>query len=145
MSFLLTPQKAQQDNPNGFMYCIFTHHGRTDELEGKKVAGMKECRYLSTLEEGEILYDYILKDKTSEEKGYKTVNLLSVSPKIGSGYIQQPKGEKSSEPGANLESTLGPEVQRLVNLIFEQANQALNEVLVAKVTTEGSLINGSPF
>lgn len=71
------------DSDTPYTYRLLTHHGRTDELEGKKVVGQRECRFMSSLEHAEVVYDHILREKTSPEKGYKEVYLLSVSSKIG--------------------------------------------------------------
>lgn len=77
-------QQAPSDFEGTFKYRVFTHHGRTDELEVKsKNIGQKQCRYCFNEREAQLIYLSILKDKTSEEKGYKTIHLLSISNKIG--------------------------------------------------------------
>ncbi len=77
-------QQAPSDFEGTFKYRVFTHHGRTDELEVKsKNIGQKQCRYCFNEREAQLIYLSILKEKTSEEKGYKTIHLLSISNKIG--------------------------------------------------------------
>lgn len=73
------------DSEPPYTYRLLTHHGRTDDLEGKKIVGQKECRFMSSLEHAELVYEHILREKTGAEKGYKEVHLLSVSSKIGKG------------------------------------------------------------
>src|SRR4029453_13404707 len=63
-------------------YRLYTHYGRTDDLEHIPDAGQKECRYFATLGEAQGFYDYIYREKTSSRKGYKEVALAAT--KIGS-------------------------------------------------------------
>lgn len=72
------------------MYRILTHHGRTDDLESPKTkVGQKETRYLPTLADAEVLYDHVMSQKLADEKGYKHIDLVSVSPKIGSDKVHR--------------------------------------------------------
>src|SRR4051812_35765042 len=52
-------------------YRVFTHYGRTDDLETNPNAGQKECRYFETLWEAEANYTSIYRQKTGPSKGYK--------------------------------------------------------------------------
>ena len=61
---------------------VYTHYGRTDDLDSNPEAGVRESRYCSSLEEAENLYKKIFNEKTSSKKGYKEINLAS--SKIGS-------------------------------------------------------------
>src|SRR5262249_69924 len=63
-------------------YRVFTHYGRTDDLETNPDAGQKEGRYFDAQWEAEAGYDSIHRQKTSASKGYKEVALAS--SKIGS-------------------------------------------------------------
>src|SRR3954454_405631 len=63
-------------------YRVFTHYGRTDDLETNPDAGQKECRYFEAKWESEACYDSIYRQKTGASKGYKEVALAS--SKIGS-------------------------------------------------------------
>jgi hypothetical protein len=50
-------------------YRVFTHYGRTDDLETNPEAGQKECRYATTEGEGDAIYMSIYREKTSPKKG----------------------------------------------------------------------------
>src|SRR3954469_5901540 len=54
-------------------FRVFTHYGRTDDLETNPEAGQKECRYFEAQFEAEACYDAIYRQKTSASKGYKEV------------------------------------------------------------------------
>lgn len=54
-------------------YRIFTHHGRTDEIETATKPGTRECRYLDNKADAEALYARILDEKIDPEKGYAVV------------------------------------------------------------------------
>jgi predicted DNA-binding WGR domain protein len=64
------------------VYRVFTHYGRTDDLETNPDAGQKECRYAATEGEAAAIYQSIYAEKTSSKKGYKELALAS--SKIGS-------------------------------------------------------------
>src|SRR6516225_1956050 len=72
--------KAQNKGKDCFR--VFTHYGRTDDLETNPDAGQKECRFFDVRWEAEACYDSIYRQKTSTSKGYKEVALAS--SKIGS-------------------------------------------------------------
>lgn len=63
-------------------YRVFTHYGRTDDLESDPDAGQKECRYCDTLADAERVYETIYREKTSASKGYREISLAS--SRIGS-------------------------------------------------------------
>src|SRR4051794_32565786 len=65
-----------------YAFRVFTHYGRTDDLETNPDAGQKECRYFATLAEAQGCYQTIYREKTNPRKGYKEVSLAST--KIGS-------------------------------------------------------------
>jgi predicted DNA-binding WGR domain protein len=73
-------------------FRVFTHYGRTDDLETNPDAGAKECRFFDTLAEAEGEYGQIYKSKTGASKGYKEVALAS--SKIGS---QKARGGSSGD------------------------------------------------
>jgi hypothetical protein len=50
--------------------------------------GQKETRYLQSLADAESLYEHVMAQKMGDEKGYKHVDLVSVSPKIGSDKVR---------------------------------------------------------
>src|SRR5688500_7967775 len=58
-------------------FRVFTHYGRTDDLERDPDAGQKECRYFDGLPEAQGCYQQIYREKTSAAKGYKELSLAS--------------------------------------------------------------------
>ena len=66
----------------GASFRVFTHYGRTDDLETDPDAGAKECRYFSSLIDAQATYQSIYREKTSPRKGYKELSLAS--SRIGS-------------------------------------------------------------
>ena len=79
---------CMRGNDRRCIYRILTHHGRTDDLDSAKTQiGQKETRYLQSLADAELLYDHVMAQKMADEKGYKHVDLVSVSPKIGSDKV----------------------------------------------------------
>lgn len=129
---------------------VFTHYGRTDDLENDPNAGAKESRYFASLGEAEAEYDSIYKQKTSKAKGYQEVSLAS--SKIGS---QQARGQSSGHvdtktlnkmasddgdqaPKASVKSsTLPSGVQEMVKYIYAEATTALTTTVAAKITANG--------
>src|SRR5690242_4531054 len=73
-------------------FRVYTHYGRTDDLETNPEAGQKECRYFNTAAEADANYQSIYREKTSPKKGYKEVALAS--SKIGS---QKARGTATGE------------------------------------------------
>ncbi len=74
----------------GGNYRVFTHYGRTDDLETNPNAGAKECRFFDSLAEAQAGYQSIYGQKT--RKGYREVSLAS--SKIGS---QKARGASSGD------------------------------------------------
>jgi len=133
-------------------YRVFTHYGRTDDLETNPNAGQKESRYLKSLGEAEACYQSIFREKTSAKKGYKEVSLAS--SKIGSQKARgQSGGEgdnktpqkmneaKSGEAKAAAPvvkvSNLHKNVQDLIGYIYSEATTALTTTVNVKVTANG--------
>lgn len=129
------------------LYRIFTHYGRTDDLETNPEAGQKECRYFASLAAAEADYQSILREKTSARKGYKEVALAST--KIGS---QQARGTTSGQVDAKtlaklksrdgkkpvvVQSQLPQPVQDLVRYLYDEAKQALTSTVAASITANG--------
>jgi len=56
-------------------FRVFTHYGRTDDLEKNPEAGQKECRFFDNLADAQDNYDSIYREKTSPRKGYKELSL----------------------------------------------------------------------
>src|SRR5262245_33420741 len=57
----------------GDLFRVFTHYGRTDDLEANPDAGAKETRYFASLAAAEAGYESIYRQKTGASKGYKEV------------------------------------------------------------------------
>lgn len=134
----------------GGQFRVFTHYGRTDDLETNPEAGQKECRYFSSQAEAEGEYQSIYKQKTSASKGYKEVALAS--SKIGSQKargtssgeldnktIQKMAAGKDKESQAPVikQSVLNAGVQDLINYIYGEATNALTTTIAAKITAHG--------
>jgi poly [ADP-ribose] polymerase len=126
-------------------FRVFTHYGRTDDLETNPNAGAKESRYFDDQGSAAACYQQIYREKTA--KGYKEVSLAS--SKIGSSKARgQSSGEVDAKTLAKIEgekekraaipqSTLLPEVQRLVRYLYSEATNALTTTVAAKITAHG--------
>lgn len=135
-----------------YKFRVFTHYGRTDDLETNPNAGQKESRFFDNAAEAEANYQSIYKKKTSKSKGYKEVNLAS--SKIGSqrargtssGQVddktleklnqKEKKGKKAKKPKVK-KSTLPIGIQNLVTYLYSEATNALTTQANAKITAEG--------
>lgn len=126
-------------------FRVYTHYGRTDDLESNPNAGMRESRYCSSLSEAEALYNKIFSEKTSARKGYKEINLAS--SKIGSkksfgqsvGVIDTKTLEKLAKKSDVKVTpiTISPSVQKLVNVLYSEATNALTSTINASITANG--------
>jgi len=58
-------------------YRLFTHYGRTDDLDTDPDSGQKECRYFESLDAARCGYQSIYSEKTSPRKGYREIALAS--------------------------------------------------------------------
>ncbi len=136
------------------VFRVFTHYGRTDDLERNAEAGKRECRYFATQPEAEAFYDKLYGQKTSRAKGYKELSLAS--SKIGSkGARGQSVGEldaktlgkgkkaakkkaaKKKVSKARSRKKLVPGLSRLVDYIYSEATTALTKTVQAKITANG--------
>jgi poly [ADP-ribose] polymerase 2/3/4 len=128
-------------------FCVFTHYGRTDDLESNPDAGQKECRYFPTLAAAQAAYDAIYREKTSPRKGYKELALAS--SKIGSqasrgtstGKIDAKTlklaGGKAAAKAKPPKVTIAKPLQELVGYLYEEATTALTSTVNAKITAQG--------
>lgn len=134
-------------------YRVYTHYGRTDDLESNPMAGTRESRFFPG-DPGAAMasYDTIFKQKTSKSKGYQEVNLASSN--IGShkargtssGHVDDKTlqrladskggGAAKAKPKARP-STLPSGVQELVRYIYAEATDALTTTISAKITGNG--------
>lgn len=134
---------------SGTKFRVFTHYGRTDDLETNPNAGVRESRYCSSLVEAQSVYDTIYKQKTSARKGYKEVNLASSrigsSKSVGksSGHVDDAtlekmanndKDDKKDKPKV---SVLPKSVQTFVEYIYAEATNALTSTVNASITANG--------
>lgn len=128
-------------------YRVYTHYGRTDDLDSNPNAGMRETRYVDSLGEAENLYDKIYKEKTSARKGYKELSLAS--SKIGShksfgkssGTIDdktlKKMAAKATAPVQTTTIIVPPPVQELVANLYSEATKALTKVANVSITANG--------
>ncbi len=132
------------------VFRVFTHYGRTDDLETNPNAGQKETRHATTEGEAGAIYQSIYGEKTSPKKGYKELALAS--SKIGSqkargtsaGEIDTKTVQKLAEQKAARgeapvvkRSNLSSPVQELVKYIYAEATEALTTTVQAKITAQG--------
>jgi poly [ADP-ribose] polymerase len=128
----------------GANFRVYTHYGRTDDLETNPNAGARECRYFDGPEEAEDGYQTILRQKTGSSKGYREVALAS--SKIGS---QKARGTSAGQVDAKTierikgadtakrPASLPPSIQRLVSYLYDEATAALTSTVAAKITAHG--------
>jgi poly [ADP-ribose] polymerase len=127
-------------------YRVFTHYGRTDDLETNPDAGAKESRYFAVLAEAEGCYHSIFREKTSAKKGYREVALAS--SRIGSsrargtssGEVDRETLARAAKPDAApviAPSKLDAGIQKLVRTIYDEATRALTSTISAKITANG--------
>jgi poly [ADP-ribose] polymerase len=129
-------------------FRVFTHYGRTDDLDTNPDAGRKECRFFGDLADAEGCYKMIYAEKTSSRKGYQEVHLAS--SKIGSDKargtssdemdaktLAKLKNGKGTKAPAAKTSKLDPGVQELVKYIYSEATKALTSTVSAKITAQG--------
>jgi poly [ADP-ribose] polymerase len=131
----------------GPRYRVFTHYGRTDDLETNPNAGARETRHFAGRAEGEVCYQQIYREKTAASKGYKEVSLASSrigshkargnsSGQIDEKTLERIEGEKqrrAERPPSELVSG----VQSLVRYIYDEATHALTTTVAAKITAHG--------
>jgi poly [ADP-ribose] polymerase len=146
--------KAKGKATSKYPFRIYTHYGRTDDLETNPDAGQRECRYFTTVGEAEGMYDSLYRQKTSSRKGYKELSLAS--SKIGSAKargtssgavdkktlkkLANKKGSKKDGKKAPVvikSSKLHPEVNDLVRYLYTEAKTTLTKTVAATITAQG--------
>ncbi len=128
----------------GIKYRVFTHYGRTDDLDTNPNAGVRESRYGSEFE-CEATYKQIYNQKTGPRKGYKELSLASSrigsSKSVGksSGHVDTKTLEKiqAKEPIKENKPTICSEIQNLVSYIYDEATSALTSTVQATITANG--------
>lgn len=140
---------AVELHQGGGEFRVFTHYGRTDDLDTNPNAGARESRYFfGNAAAAKACYDGIYREKTSSKKGYKEVSLAASN--IGShkargtssGHVddktlEKIAGEKKAAKPTIKPSTLPPGVQALVSYIYDEATNALTSTVNAKITANG--------
>lgn len=128
-------------------FRVFTHYGRTDDLDSNPNAGVRENRYCDSQAQAEALYDKIYREKTNPRKGYKELSLAS--SKIGShksvgqsvGAIDDKTlkklADKDSKPTAKPVVLIPTEIQELVSYLYSEATNALVSTVNASITANG--------
>lgn len=131
-------------------FRVFTHYGRTDDLESNPKAGVRESRYCDDLSHAESVYSAIFKQKTSNRKGYKEVNLAS--SKIGSsktigqssGTIDdktlkklEAKNAKAGKAPKPEKSSITPAIAEFVEYLYSEAVNALTTTVNVSITANG--------
>lgn len=134
----------------GGAFRVYTHYGRTDDLETNPNAGARESRYFKSLVEAQAQYDKIYREKTSATKGYKELSLAS--SKIGSrktfgqssGNIDDATLKKLAEKQAPQKAkpaaptiTLATDIRDLVGYLYGEATDALTSTVNATITAKG--------
>jgi predicted DNA-binding WGR domain protein len=135
---------------SGEYYRVYTHYGRTDDLDRDPNSGRRETRHFSSLAEADANYQSIYRQKTSKSKGYKEVSLAASA--IGSEQARgtssgdidgktleklesnkKDAAEKPKKPALNLD----PAVRDLVQYLFSEATEALTSTVNATITANG--------
>lgn len=128
-------------------YRVYTHYGRTDDLDVNPDAGARESRYFNSLDEARGQYQKIYREKTSATKGYKELSLASA--KIGSrqtigksvGTIDDATlkklAEKQAAPPPTPECVLPTDIRGLVEHLYAEATHALTTTVNASITANG--------
>ncbi|KAL6051688.1 Poly [ADP-ribose] polymerase [Balamuthia mandrillaris] len=140
-------------------FRLFTHYGRTDDLELNPEAGKKETRHYKDMEQTEAAWASIYEEKT-EKKGYRKVDMASAN--IGSEKAKQLSGGSSSNDSkptnsattqtltpssfsafgssassGGPSSNLHPLVEELVQYIYSEATSQLTATVSARITAKG--------
>lgn len=130
-------------------FRVYTHYGRTDDLDTNPNAGARESRYFDSLPEAQAIYDKIYREKTGATKGYKELNLAS--SKIGSrktmgqssGTIDDKTLKKLADNDKAPTSkkapliTLHKDIQEIVSYLYSEATNALTSTVNATITANG--------
>ncbi len=130
-------------------FRVYTHYGRTDDLDSNPNAGARESRYFDNIHEAQGTYDKIYREKTSTKKGYKELNLAS--SKIGSrktmgqssGTIDDKTLKKLADNDKTPASKKAPvillhkDIQDIVSYLYSEATNALTSTVNATITANG--------
>lgn len=122
---------------------MFTHYGRTDDLENDPNAGRKETRHFDNMSQLEAGYEAIIEEKTGK-KGYRKVDMVSGnigSEKARARHALASPSTSSSQSAHDQTTTSSPDqsalhsmVRRLVEYIYSEAASRLTATVSAKVS-----------
>eukprot|EP01094_Clydonella_sp_ATCC50884_P018403 TRINITY_DN33_c0_g1_i1.p1 TRINITY_DN33_c0_g1~~TRINITY_DN33_c0_g1_i1.p1 ORF type:complete len:1290 (-),score=370.68 TRINITY_DN33_c0_g1_i1:92-3961(-) len=118
----------------GHSFRIYTHYGRTGDVESNPSAGRRETRFAEDEARARAAYNAIKAEK--EAKGYRVVQLLSSaigSDKARAEYASASSGEAEDDGS----TTLSPQVAALVRSIYKEADLALASAVSGKITPMG--------
>jgi poly [ADP-ribose] polymerase len=142
---------ATQEKGQDF-FRVYTHYGRTDDLDRDPNSGQKECRYFGNLPEAVANYQSIYNEKTAARKGYKEISLASsnigshmargtssgnVDDKTLKKIAEKEQAAASKTQAAPPVSQLPAAIQQLVRYIYDEATSALTSTVNAKITANG--------
>jgi predicted DNA-binding WGR domain protein len=127
-------------------FRVFTHYGRTDDLETNPEAGAKESRFFDDGLDATRCYESIYREKTSAKKGYKELALASSrigSSKSRGGSVGEVDEKTVAKIATTVDATppkgssLPAEIQQLVRYLYAEATNALTSTVAAKITANG--------
>jgi poly [ADP-ribose] polymerase len=132
-------------------FRVYTHYGRTDDLEINPNAGVRESRYFGDFGSAEKEYNKIYKAKTSPRKGYKELSLVSanIGSKVTRGKVSGEldrdtldKLEEKSKKGKKgrtkvAKQRLDMQVAKIVDYLYSEATNALTTTVNASITANG--------
>lgn len=127
-------------------YRVYTHYGRTDDLDTNPNAGIRESRYFDDFNSAQQIYKKIYAQKTSARKGYKELALAS--SKIGSkktygqssGEIDAKTLKKLADKTTQVQTsvvTIPKDIQDIVSYLYSEATKALVTTVNAQITANG--------
>jgi poly [ADP-ribose] polymerase len=129
-------------------YRVYTHYGRTDDLDANPNAGARESRYFDSLDEARGQYQKIYREKTSPAKGYKELSLASSrigskktlgqsSGTIDDATLRKLAARPDQPTPAAPAVVLPPDVGDLVAHLYSEATTALTSTVNASITANG--------
>ena len=121
---------------------VFTHYGRTDDLEKNPDAGKKECRHFASESVARECFNNIITEKL--KKGYNKIELAHSNigsdvrkSRSGAGEDKEDRQLPPAEFTPSSSSSLSPTIQKLVHYIFYESAKALSSSVAAKITSRG--------
>ncbi|XP_071961516.1 protein mono-ADP-ribosyltransferase PARP4-like [Antedon mediterranea] len=103
-------------------FRVFCHHGNCNDLKDEN-SGSKECRYLQSSSDALKIYAHLYNLYSGPAHNYKKSN------KFISRWIGSDKQRKISMESSFESDSLSSEIVELVEHIWQEANEELNELL----------------